>query len=356
MSSKPRNEILGTCITELPPCCLRISPQDNSVIVVGTYKLEEEGTRHGSIDIYKYSNDVSSNYNLKLLSKIDTESAVLDIKFHNFDPSLLALSHSTGNVVLWKFDIEQKTLDKLTNIKIGELDCLVTSVFFSPVESDRLVATTTFGNVFSIDLSDFSISRMEKAHELECWTASFGELGQLSNVVYSGGDDGKLIAHDLRTRQEIWSTSHQHHQAGVVSILSPGSGWNTHNPNQLWTGSYDDNLRILDLRLPDPETSSLIPGYVPKVIEEKNLGGGVWRLIPSPLVSDNRVLSCCMYDGARILDSKGNSIEVDKYFKGEHNSICYGGDWASNGSLVATCSFYDKVLHLWSPDEPVIYN
>ena len=76
-------------------------------------------------------------------------------------------------------------------------------------------------------------------------------LVSLSQVVFTGGDDAKLIAHDLRTNQSIWNTGHRHHGAGVVSILSPGPNWNTNNSNHLWTGSYDDSLRILDLRVID---------------------------------------------------------------------------------------------------------
>ncbi|CUM54252.1 unnamed protein product [Debaryomyces tyrocola] len=335
--------------TELPPCCVRICPSDNSVIILGTYMLEKDRTRHGSIDVYEY--DEKNGNKLTISNQYKVDGAVLDLKFHSKNDSILISAHSTGNLIFWKVDAANRTLSELKNYQLFDEETLITSIFCSPINQNLLLATATTGEAALVNILDYSVQLLDTVHDLECWTGSFGEIGELSQVVFTGGDDAKLIAHDLRTNQSIWNTGYRHHGAGVVSILSPGSNWNTNNSSHLWTGSYDDSLRILDLRVIDKGNPLLIPGYIPKVIQEENLGGGVWRLIPSPLPNDNRVMSCCMYDGARIIEPDNDTFEVARYFKGDHESMCYGGDWSSSGKFIATSSFYDNIVQIWSPDE-----
>ncbi|KAK6202691.1 WD40-repeat-containing domain protein [Scheffersomyces amazonensis] len=347
MSEIPISKRLAKTTTDLPPCCLRYAPQDNSIVILGTYKLEDNGNRHGSLEVYRSD----SSRQLSLISTTPTRSAILDVKFHPQDPSRLVTAHSTGEIMIWKFNSEDVTLVKLDELQIFESDYLVTSVVFSHSQPNTLLATCTSGESSIIDLNNQSFDTLCTIHELECWTGNFGELGQLSNVVYTGGDDAKLIAHDLRSMDKIWSTTNRHHDAGVVSILSAATSWNNSKPHQLWTGSYDDHLRIFDLRLMDANNPTLVPGYIPKLINSENLGGGVWRLIPSPIDNDDRVLVCCMYDGARIVNPIDDKFEVTRYFKGDHSSMCYGGDWARDTNTIATCSFYDNILQVWSPHD-----
>ncbi|KAI5969402.1 hypothetical protein CANMA_001469 [Candida margitis] len=337
---------LAKTISSLPPCCLRIHPSDTTKIYIGTYKLEEDtGTKHGSLDVYKYETN-----SLSLIVSVATNSAILDIKFNPQDPSQLISAHSDGHLIVWKIGQDDQEITKLQEVTIDEECNCITSVFYNPNNPHQVLVTLTNGYSAIYDLSSNSTTYLETQHTLECWTGSFGELGQLNHVVYTGGDDSQLIAHDLRTSSPIWALS-RGHDAGVVSILSPSSQCNNSNSNLLWTGSYDDHLRVWDLRCIDKSNPSLMEGLLPKKIHEENLGGGVWRLIPSPRVNDDRILSCCMYDGARIIDTNGSDFTVEKYFKKDHESMCYGGDWSSDGDYVATCSFYDKVVQIWSPDK-----
>lgn len=342
----PISKRLSSTKSELPPCCVRIHPTDNTIILLGSYKLEENRTRNGSIDIYKFTDDNK----LTLFKQHKVESAILDLKFHGTDGSLLISAHSTGNLIFWKFDAANMALNEVKNYQLFDDETLITSVFCSPNDENVLLATATTGESALVNISDYSYQLLDTSHSLECWTGSFGEIGELSNVVFTGGDDAVLTAHDMRSKGSIWSTGYRHHGAGVVSILSPGPNWNSNNSSQLWTGSYDDCLRVLDLRVADTAKPLLIPGYIPKVLKEENLGGGVWRLIPSPIKDDDRVMSCCMYDGARIIKPSSKGFEISKYFKGDHESMCYGGDWSTNGDFIATSSFYDTVVQIWSPD------
>lgn len=329
--------------TELPPCCLRVHPADHTLVILGTYKLEKEsGLRHGSLDVYRMENG-----QFQLLESQPTALAVLDLKFSP-DGATLVLAHSTGNVTVWKYT---ESLEKVKDIQVLDTESLATSVFFAPANPNTLLVTSTSGEACMLDLTTQESTTFDGTHTLECWTGAFGEAGPARDVVFTGGDDGRLLAHDLRSNSQIWSTNHRHHDAGVVLVLCPGEKWLAGRPNDLWTGSYDDCLRVFDLRKLDGENGPyLYSSLLPQETQKENLNGGVWRLIPAPDSDD--VLACCMYDGARIIHPKDGDFEVARYFKGDHESMCYGGDWQAPGTVV-TCSFYDNVVQLWLPTETV---
>lgn len=317
--------------------------------MIGTYKLEKDtGRRHGSLDVY-----ASGKGGWTRLLSVATELAVLDVKVSPKDPSVWVLAHSTGNIMVWKFDEDNNSLQLQENLRLYDEGVLVTSVFFDPANPEQLLATLTSGEAAIVNLQDSSSHQLDTQHLLECWTGAFGEAAPAANVVFTGGDDAKLIAHDLRTNSKIWATSARHHDAGVVLILCPNTLWLLHQPNQLWTGSYDDHLRVFDLRKLDTDDGPcLFPSLLPQELHKVNLNGGVWRLIPAPKSAStpqDSVLACCMYQGAYIVLPEDDKPVAKQFFKGQHDSMVYGGDWASLGEYVVTCSFYDNVVEQWLP-------
>ncbi|KAK9318222.1 WD40-repeat-containing domain protein [Lipomyces starkeyi] len=325
-------------LTQLPPCALAFYPQDSRFVIVGTYKLEQDGSRHGTLDIYDCANG-----ELKFCSAIEsTDSSILDLKFSPHDSSLLASAHSTGRICLWRVSPSREDgidVELISTYDVADSsDVLVLSICFSPIDPVVLAVTLSSGEWRLCSISTESavatlqVQSSFMAHSLEAWTSAFSSNGSL---LFSGGDDSVLSAYDLRAGIEVWQDKRTH-SAGVTSILPFHD-----NESQIWTGSYDEKLRVWDLRGPYSKGS---------VVNELSLGGGVWRLIDHPKVAEKLVLSCCMHGGARVIntsDELSDASVVGNISEG-HESMLYGGDWSSDGGYIATCSFYDKKLNLWS--------
>ncbi|KAF8477192.1 WD40-repeat-containing domain protein [Kalaharituber pfeilii] len=193
--------------------------------------------------------------------------------------------------------------------------------------SGSLACTLSDGSVavLSIGSPDSEmISYKYKPHEAEAWTC---EYSPDTRILYSGGDDSVLNAQDLTTQQHLWK-DRKIHGAGITAIMARSDG------NTLITGSYDDTLRIFDLR-------------TRKVVQELNLGGGVWRL---GIGDRNSIIASCMHAGARVVDigQDGRSPTIVARFE-EHESMNYGSDIHSDSpDTVVSCSFYDRRICIWN--------
>ncbi|QPG73858.1 hypothetical protein FOA43_001173 [Brettanomyces nanus] len=346
MSSAPPLQRLSAFKTDLPPCCLRIY---KNVVYLGTYKLVEGDNRYGSIEVWQHD---SNGTNFKKVRDYSTKGAILDLKMDPLEPGIMCSCHSTGNFIIWKIDPEDPTvLSKIMDNQIYDSKTLITSINYHKAIPHKLVLTTTTGLCSVYDINNNQMETMGTSHDLECWYGEFCSQPGLEYLVISGGDDRKILIHDIRSPEAAIFSNSTFHTAGVVSILASSKDWCPSSLYTVWTGSYDDHVRSIDLRY--------IPGEVgrrgsafPRVKQSLDLDGGVWKLIPSPYgvsKKDCRVLSCCMYDGAKMLSynaDTGDDIQVKNYFKGDHSSICYGGDWKDD--LVVTCSFYDKIVQAWN--------
>ncbi len=106
--------------------------------------------------------------------------------------------------------------------------------------------------------------------------------------------------------------------------------------------SYDETLLLWDTR------------NMSTPLKEAHLGGGIWRIKWNTDHSD-LLATACMHNGFQLvhchLDSSTEPEVVCDYQ--QHKSLAYGIDWTplhsgSDDLTLASCSFYDHSMHLWS--------
>ncbi len=199
--------------------------------------------------------------------------------------------------------------------------------------------------------------RAPARHVAAAW---YAPLGAQASQAHPGGDSGGLVDEEEEEEEgeappRCTHTNRKAHAAGVCTI-SPHPTL----PHLLATGSYDERVLLWDTR------EATRPLAVTAACA--TTGGGNWRLRWHP-TRPRLLLAACMYNGCAVLEATdafdGLSV-VEAY--GGHGSIAYGADWFrlpagghGDGShrggdgmttprdVVATCSFYDRLLHVWSP-------
>lgn len=179
-----------------------------------------------------------------------------------------------------------------------------------------------------------------EGHEFEAWTAACHRSDP--NVVYSGGDDCFFKVWDTRTAESGRAALLKRFDMGVTSIQhSP----HAHDqPFTVAVGSYDESLTLFDCRmLARPQ------------VRIDGLGGGVWRIKWHP--TDPMLIAApCMRAGFRVLQLGVNSSDTMhfqdqvSFREADCEPIAYGIDWvpAAQTRELATCSFYDRRVELWS--------
>eukprot|EP00892_Ulva_mutabilis_P010567 jgi/Ulvmu1/7883/UM004_0114.1 len=167
-----------------------------------------------------------------------------------------------------------------------------------------------------------------QAHDMEAWMVTC-DLHQ-EHVVYTGDDSCSFKGWDTRAAAEMTFCNRRGHGAGVCCIQS-----HLTREYEVATGSYDEHVRIWDLR----------SHSTPLLTQKVGLGGGVWRLKWHPEHHDI-ALAACMQDGFAVVTF---SDPPAVYSYAHQKVLGYGADWIKRGGewLAATCSFYDKSLHLW---------
>ena len=321
------------------------------VIATGTYQVNKvitqdatensddeagdspETERLGRIHLHKVANSEGSVV-CENIHSVDCP-AVLDMKWNSTDTEpRLAVVDAAGYLTL--YSLGEGEVCQL--IKVGDISVssgLALALEWS-VNNDNIAVSDSKGcvNIVRVLGEGLEIITVLGGHSYEAWTCCFSKHDP--NLVYSGGDDCVFNFYDLRVDDKgPVKKNSKTHLMGVTSMLS-NSQSSCESEWELWTGSYDETVRLWDVRNVRGEVGSV------------SVGGGVWRIKQR----GSKLLVGAMHDGFKVIE--GQDI-VGEY--SEHESLAYGADWV-NGvevevdgivhDVIVTCSFYDHLLKVWS--------
>jgi diphthamide biosynthesis protein 7 len=282
-----------------------------------------------------------------------------------------AVASSVGTISFYNFQTHDPSSESPANIRFHHIAThqvfstseLVLSITWIPKDPPLLLATLNTGEIYLIhfptpDFTTYTLLNDElplSTHGAEAWISAVCPTLQ---HIYTGGDDAELRIHDINL-QEVptndlsitLSSKPRGHDAGVTAILPLSSPEN----RMFLTGSYDDHIRLY----------AILPNGYAKLLTEKYLGGGVWRL---KLVDEERLqeksnfrlLASCMHAGSKILEVSyhGEEWNIEEVaWNKEHKSMNYASDAQSmvdgdenSKRICVSSSFYDKLLVVWEFD------
>ncbi|KAJ8905270.1 hypothetical protein NDN08_001778 [Rhodosorus marinus] len=311
----------------------------NNRIAVGCYELEKQDESSGAGGMASERRKgcvwILDKEDLKPRTIWKHESSgVLDLRWSGKTEDLLILACADGSVRVLRHSelaLEEKHTLHLEN-------SLTLSVDVNEEAADVVLSFST-GSVRALDLNTLKPKwKAEDAHSYEAWVVALDP--RHAPIAFSGGDDGCLKVWDLRCSADLGPVavnSKAHQASGVISIQPDP----LHNEGIL-TGGYDDHIRFFDMR-------SLKRSTEPPI----QLEGSPWRIKYHP--EDPRyILLPAMYAGAYLLrrDDARNGGNQICHYRG-HQSIAYGACWMDSTVdplSVATCSFYDHAVHVWSTE------
>lgn len=344
---------IGHCFLDGNADAVEFCPHESfyNVLAASTYVLQEgeRPNRSGSITLFDVDADAGQ---LQLIQRLET-SGIFDIKWspgvgEGLGPPLLAQADADGWLKIRGLYGYDSNGSEMRGTQMKEMcgKCISSSmclcVDWNPSATSMVVGLSDGSvSIISFQDSELDILQKWKAHEFELWAASFDVHQPM--LVYTGSDDCAFSCWDLRNDpSELVFKNTKVHKMGVCCIAKSPT-----DSNILLTGSYDEQLRIWDVRSTSKPVSESSIG----------LGGGVWRIKHHPSIS-GLVLAACMHNGFAILKIKDDQAQVVETYD-KHGSLAYGADWQRGDSFVdgkrkssavATCSFYDQLVRVWTPE------
>jgi len=343
---KRKEQVYSKLDTKLPADCVEVGPRlrsGNVVLASGTYLLDESTkVKSGHIGLYTVSVKSKSLVRLKTYGK----SAIFNMRWcGNRLGAVTADSQFRLYRLREREKDEEPSLEHLgsetSSKKSKQSGVHYTSLDWNPYEKQKVCVSHSNGNLstWCTDRDEVKCVHEWRAHTYEgdtgaeVWSVSYYD----SNVVLSGSDDMKLKTWDLRDRT-VGLICKGHHEMGVTAIRTLKGA-----PNTIVTGSYDEMIRIFDIR-------SLRKGPVSSI----SCGGGVWQIRTAATQNavENRMIAACMRGGVSVVSvssDRGLVLESSSPFDKE---LMYGvtcvNSTGDDSDLYASCSFYEHTLYLFS--------
>lgn len=319
--------------------------------VIGTYALQENDTesqiRLGSAELVRtkrmlqsdnsdYSFSIDTNAILQLPAVLDlvTDPDPLNSKSALYaacaDGALIRLSAQNSYTSLQRHDFEPtKKTPSVLNLSVhAAYDVITSSTLVASSDSSGYICTRRVTPNKDMDLLE-----NRHAHDLEAWTVHITNVNSRP-MILSGGDDGLFGAFMLNDPSPCWRLKSAHGGVGVTCIATPPE-----NSNEIWTGGYDDHVRVWDIR------------NMKRCMDECNVSGGVWRIRFHP-ENPELILLAVMYEGFKTVRRNSNGLTISGHYK-DHSSIAYGAEWVPSLEtrdirVALTASFYDRAVRLWT--------
>ncbi|KAJ0397533.1 hypothetical protein P43SY_003394 [Pythium insidiosum] len=334
-------------------------------VVAATYQLQkptaEEAAadaassdrRTGTLQHFRFAHDGEDAVRVDKIAEMETSSGIFDIKWSGHvvhGRALLAAATAAGTVELFSLDTSLAPTELASE---GNAESMCLSLDWSNrVHADAspsICVSHSDGALSTWNVSSGGLTMVSKwdAHNLfgapiEAWIVAFNCHD--TNTLFSGADDATLKGWDLRAPSKPLFQRSQH-SMGVCSIQM-----HPHDDTLLAVGSYDEHVSLWDVR------------QMKTPLSMHCTGGGVWRLKWHPLASrqvetvtaQDLLLAACMHNGFQVLQTQADQTLTRATSYERHQSLAYGVDWwrdrralEAAEPVVASCSFYDHVFHVW---------
>lgn len=343
--------------------CPHIGHQD--VLACGTYELQEDiGERKGALVILRVSHpEDCSSKETSLTSVAEfTMPGVYDVAWSPTLTNLDGVSSGRMFAVVAAADGALRLVkfwggDSGLACEVEASPCFLTEQILTHAvwgagANNNIVAVGQDGQAHHVTLrEDGSLTAIAQwqAHELETWCVEVSPSD--SNLVLTGADDAQMLGWDLRqpSGSAPAIANRRTHQAGVTALAA-----NIGCEQQMASGSYDERVRVFDLRTPGRPLT-----------ETDRLGDGAYHLSWHPLWKGTLAVAA-MRSGVALLHLEGEAgtEQLGEPWgcygadapEGAHGSLAYGVSWQAtargSGWLGASASFYDRSVHVWSVEPP----
>lgn len=328
-------------------------------VVIGTYVLENSSNssqasscasrRKGSVLLVEavraQRGDEDSTFHLSLREEAALP-AVLDVQRSPSSDTVYAGCAESSLFAVNRGEDSQLLHCERVTPACDDEERMTLSVDVVDDEVGKLIATSNSKGGIALDRISNSgiverVFEKEEGHSLEAWSVCIDRYSQQQvgerSVLYSGGDDGMLCGWRCDVNDAVFRRRNAHGGVGVTTVAT-----RTGHEYEVWSGGYDDTVRVWDTR------------SMRRCVKELGVGGGVWRIKFHPR-EEEYVLVAAMYEGCKALRwvNSGELRTVCGF--DEHESIAYGVCWLEgldwDGRLVAMSgSFYDCGVHVWSVD------